>query len=55
MSDQEIVNSWLLWPMKPRAPYPKWEVPARVYGSWMLFRWWNGEQNRSWIQRRAPC
>jgi hypothetical protein len=46
MSDQEIVNSWLLWPMKPGAPYPKWEVPARVEGSWMLFRWWAGEQPR---------
>jgi hypothetical protein len=44
ISDQEIVDEWLLFPMKPCAPYPKWEVPARVHGSPMLFRWWAGEK-----------
>jgi hypothetical protein len=24
--------------------YPAWEVPARAYGSPMLFRWWKGEK-----------
>ncbi len=46
MSEQEILNVWLLWPMKPGAPYPKWEVPARVEGSPMLYRWWAGEKPR---------
>jgi hypothetical protein len=31
MSEHEIINTWLLSPM--RAPYPTWEMPARVYGS----------------------
>ena len=31
MSEQEIINNWLLSPMK--APFPRWEMPARVYGS----------------------
>jgi hypothetical protein len=44
MGEQEIIDRWLLWPMNPRAPYPTWEVPARVHGSWMLFRWWAGEK-----------
>ena len=44
MTEQEILNEWLLWPMKADAPYPKWEVPARVHGSVMLFRWWTGEK-----------
>ena len=44
MSEQEIVDGWLLPPMNPGAPYPKWEVPARRYGSSTLFRWWAGEK-----------
>lgn len=44
ISVQEILDEWLLWPMKPGAPYPKWEVPARVHGSPMLFRWWAGQK-----------
>jgi hypothetical protein len=44
MGEEEIVNRWLLWPMNPKAPYPKWEVPARAYGSDTLFRWWRGEK-----------
>jgi len=44
MSEQEIVDVWLLLPMDPDADYPKWEVPARVYGSVGLFRWWAGEK-----------
>jgi hypothetical protein len=47
-----IPNDWspsdmdqlLLWPMKPGAPYPKWEVAARVHGSPKLFRFWRGER-----------
>jgi hypothetical protein len=44
MCETEIINDWLLWPMNPKAPYPKWEVPARAYGSDTLFRWWRGEK-----------
>jgi hypothetical protein len=44
MSEQEIVDGWLLPPMNPGAPYPKWEVPARVHGRPTLFRWWAGEK-----------
>ena len=45
----EIRDSWteqdvldlIFRPMEDRGhPYPAWEVPARVYGSWSLFRWW---------------
>ena len=46
MTEQEILDEWLLWPMKADAPYPKWEIPARVYGSPMLIRWWAGEKAR---------
>ena len=45
ISEQQIIDEWLLWPMKAGAPYPKWEVPARVHGSPMLFRWWDGEKS----------
>jgi hypothetical protein len=38
MSEKEILDDWLLWPMNPEAPYPRWEVPARVYASPMLLR-----------------
>jgi hypothetical protein len=31
MSEQELINTWLLTPMG--APYPRWEMPARLYGS----------------------
>jgi hypothetical protein len=42
-SDDDVMDL-LFWPMKsPRAPYPAWEVPARVHGSPILFRWWAGE------------
>jgi hypothetical protein len=42
---EENVTDLLLWPMKSQdAPYPAWEVPARAYGSPMLFRWWAGEK-----------
>jgi hypothetical protein len=44
MTEQEILDHWLLWPMKHEAPYPKWEVPARVHGSPVLFRWWADEK-----------
>lgn len=43
--DEKDVVDLLLWPMEsPEAPYPAWEVPARVYGSATLFRWWAGER-----------
>jgi hypothetical protein len=38
------IDQLLLWPMKRAAPYPKWEVPARVHGSPKLFRFWAGEK-----------
>jgi hypothetical protein len=45
-TDQEL-HDLILWPMEsPDAPYPAWEVPARVYGSATLFRWWKGEKAR---------
>jgi hypothetical protein len=34
----------LLWPMAPTAPYPRWELSARVYGTETLFRWWADEK-----------
>lgn len=47
VTDQEIIDEWLLWPMKADdAPYPAWEVPARGYASPMLFRFWAGEKPR---------
>ena len=42
-SEQEVLDL-LLWPMNPSAPYPGWEVPARVEGSPVLFRFWKGEK-----------
>jgi len=45
----EIRDSWteqdvldlIFRPMEDRGHrYPAWEVPARVYGSWSLFKWW---------------
>jgi len=44
MTEEEIVDTWLLWPMKKDAQYPTWEIPARVHGSPYLFRWWRGEK-----------
>jgi hypothetical protein len=33
------IQDFILWSIKdPSAPYPAWEVPARAYGSSMLFR-----------------
>jgi hypothetical protein len=43
-TDQAVMDL-LLWPMKsPSAPYPAWEVPARVHASSELFRYWAGEK-----------
>jgi hypothetical protein len=42
-TEQEVMDL-LLWPMKPEAPYPAWEVPARLYASEELFRWRLGEK-----------
>jgi hypothetical protein len=37
------VQDLIFWPMKdPNAPYPAWEVPARAFGSDMLYEWWKG-------------
>jgi len=45
-TEQDVMDL-ILWPMKsPAAPYPAWEVPARVHGSSELFRWWAGEKPR---------
>ena len=39
----ENVQDLIFWPMKnPNSPYPAWEVPARAYGSPMLYAWWKG-------------
>ena len=39
------VQVLVLWPMAdPNSPYPAWEVPARMYGSDYLFRWWRSER-----------
>jgi len=38
------MDQLLLWPMKPGAPFPKWELAARVHGSGTLFRFWAGEK-----------
>jgi hypothetical protein len=41
--DEPAVLELIFWPMKdPNAPYPAWEVPARAYGSPMLYAWWKG-------------
>jgi hypothetical protein len=41
-TDQDV-QDLILWPMKDsEAPYPAWEVPARAFGSPMLFAWWEG-------------
>jgi hypothetical protein len=40
------IRDLLLRPTRPDAPYPPWEVPARVYGSETLFRWWRGEKSQ---------
>jgi hypothetical protein len=42
-TDQDVQNL-ILWTMKdPKAPYPAWEVPARVFASPMLFQWWKAK------------
>jgi hypothetical protein len=41
---EENVIDLLLSPMKSQDAYPAWEVPARAYGSEILFRWWAGEK-----------
>jgi hypothetical protein len=42
----EDVLGLLLWPREtlPRGPWPAWEIPARLYGSYSLFRWWAGDK-----------
>jgi hypothetical protein len=43
-TDLDIENL-ILWPMKdPQALYPSWEVPARTFGSPVLFAWWQNEK-----------
>jgi hypothetical protein len=40
---EQAVIELILWPMKDQnAPYPAWEVPARAFGSDMLYKWWKG-------------
>jgi hypothetical protein len=40
---EQQVQDLILWPMKdPSAAYPPWEVPARVFGSSMLYEFWKG-------------
>jgi hypothetical protein len=48
----EIPDDWteaevldlIFWPTKEGAPYPAWEIPARAFASYTLFRWWKGEK-----------
>jgi hypothetical protein len=41
---EQTVQDLIFWPMKdPKAPYPAWEVPARVYAKPILFEWWKGK------------
>jgi hypothetical protein len=48
----EIPDDWteaevldlIFWPTKPGAPFPAWEIPARAFASFALFRWWKGEK-----------
>jgi hypothetical protein len=37
---EERVMELIFWPMNSDAPYPAWEVPARVYGSPILSDDW---------------
>jgi hypothetical protein len=40
---EQAVQDLIFWPMKdPSAPYPAWEMPARAFGSSMLYEWWKG-------------
>jgi hypothetical protein len=49
----ENVQDFIFWPMKnPNSPYPAWEVPARAYGSPMLYAWW---KSRPPLQREASA
>ena len=39
--DEQAVQTLILRPMKnPNAPFPSWEVPARVFGSPTVSEWW---------------
>jgi hypothetical protein len=43
---EQTVQDLIFWPMKdPRAPYPAWEVPARVHGKPVLFEWRKNEKS----------
>jgi hypothetical protein len=47
------VQDFIFWPMKnPNSPFPAWEVPARAYGSPMLYSWWKGHPP---LQREASA
>ena len=37
---EQDISDFLLRPMDPKSKYPAWEIPARLYGSPKLFRWW---------------
>jgi hypothetical protein len=42
-TDQDVTDL-ILWPMKdPEAPYPAWEVAARVHARAVLFEWWKSK------------
>jgi hypothetical protein len=42
-SDQDILDL-LERPMPPRGKYPAWEIPARLFFSPRLFKWWAGQR-----------
>ena len=54
-TDQDVLNL-ILWPMKdPKAPYPAWEVPARVNGRPTLYEWWKDAPTTCVAPTQKPC
>ena len=45
-SDQDILD-FLERPMAPRGRYPAWEIPARLFFSPRLFKWWAAQRPRT--------
>ena len=42
----EDIRELVTVPMNSDDPYPAWEMPARVYGSPVLLRWWKGRKEQ---------
>lgn len=45
-SDRDILD-FLERPMAPRGKYPAWEIPARLFSSPKLFKWWAAQQPKT--------